>query len=129
MPDELKRLKELADQATPGPWKCFAQGHVVEIQSSIGAVIAWPGFDSAKTSLTQQKKDATFIVASREAMPMLLSENTQLQAQVAALTQVRDTLVSAIRCAIKHLEVPQLGYPTPVEMAHETLERALVGRK
>lgn len=72
-PEGLKRLKEMADQATPGPWIGIVHSpRIVEVKTKSRVLIAWPGFDSAGVPHHQWGPNAMLIAAAREALPQLI---------------------------------------------------------
>lgn len=80
--DELKKLRALADAATPGPWSIISSGkfaHVREIEGDM---------------LTQ---DAAFIAQARDVIPKLLDEVEELKASYGLLA--KDSLANC-----KHIE-------------------------
>lgn len=76
-PDELARLKALADAATPGPWRVVPPcPHPIDESGDCGCfrggdVVALPGEPAA---------DADFTAAARTAVPALIAEVARLRA-------------------------------------------------
>lgn len=72
--EDLKRLRELAEAATPGPWTAGRSAHH----------LGWNlyrdgGIDVSEPSAGFDESDADFIAASREAVPALLDEVERLR--------------------------------------------------
>jgi len=50
---------------TPGPWKAFISGKVIEVRPVKGKpVVAWPGFDESDIPLATHKANARLIAAA-----------------------------------------------------------------
>lgn len=87
--EELLKLKALAEQATPGPWKisewCAMDGPITfgrfGIETDDGSDIA---ICYAKGMMN--KWDADFVASARQAMPELVEEVLRLRAEVSKLT-------------------------------------------
>lgn len=95
-PDDLARIEELAEEATPGPWAvnehygAFRDREVRAGEMSYDPLIAkemLPG-------------DATFIAAARTAVPTLVAGVRSLQARVTELERERDQNHAAYLTAI-----------------------------
>lgn len=75
-PDELTRLKELHDAATPAPWYFNPFGSCAEIVDADNALVLGLGY--ARTLATLERLDATVMVESRNALPGLLDHIEKL---------------------------------------------------
>lgn len=69
-PDELNRLRELHEQATPGPWYLNTFGPCTEIVDSEDDLVLELGRTSLMTN--QEREDTTFAVETCNALPHLL---------------------------------------------------------
>ena len=85
--EDLKKLRTLAESATPGPWRPSA--------SRTGVVAADGDWITGVSRITPVM-DVEFIAASRAAVPALLDEIAQLLAQVTALSAERAQRCSAL---------------------------------
>lgn len=74
--EELKRLRALADAATPGPWVFKASG------DSLRFSMRRPPGGTIAVALTAEPEDVDFIAAARTALPALLDEVERLRAEV-----------------------------------------------
>lgn len=108
--EELARLKELADKATPGEWKAFelgswgGQGFGVFLPTS---ELQKHGNESKQNCFANDNKlgnphDALFIAASREAVPKLIEMVARYQKALDKAKEQRDSLGLK---AIKHVDV------------------------
>ena len=79
--DDLKRIQELCDAATKGPWKAYVEGRDHESGSSF---IQTSGSDIELTGATEADYD--FIASAREDVPRLLAEVKKLQKALALTT-------------------------------------------
>lgn len=80
--DELKRLRELADAATPGPWR--ASGSIVRAGTAPGeGPIVHEGGRVTDASMA----NADLIAAARAALPALLDEIERLQEELRVAAQ------------------------------------------
>jgi hypothetical protein len=75
-PERLAELKRLADEATPGPWRASDRGTELCIHTPTDVVCNMVG-------ISQADHDATFIAASRAAIPELLADIARLKTVVA----------------------------------------------
>lgn len=61
----------MKNQHTPGPWKTYTSGKVVEVQASDGKpVISRSGFDESNTPLKVHEANARLIAAAPELLAM-----------------------------------------------------------
>lgn len=87
--DELARLRELCDAATPGPWEdgtamcCPDMGWV---DGPNGKGVVCPTYEASKRTHTLDANDAAFIAAARTALPALLDLIAQLRSQTRSVT-------------------------------------------
>lgn len=75
--EELDRLQELCDRATPGPWEhgtatCCADMGWVDGPKGKGVVC--PVYEASKRTHTLDAADAEFIAEARTALPALIAE-------------------------------------------------------
>lgn len=124
---DYDNLRQLADAATPGPWK------LGEPQWRRGP---WPGTPSYKQPVTHphgtvcntyrgvwvdvnkglvctDDPDGAFIAAAREAVPALLDDRDRLAAEVVALREAIHQLVEAMR----RIERQALSYVGRVDVS------------
>jgi len=89
--DDIKRLKRLAEQATPGPWRVNMKGHSYHEVARVNDLeIAPPN----SVDLSHWTVDAAYIAAaSPDVVLALLGEVDKLRAASRAVTQCRCTLV------------------------------------
>lgn len=85
--EERKRLRELSDKATPGPWELEERGYsVCPIERNgdkLPAVAALPGYvknGGQEDFWAQWISDAAFIAAARSAVPELLDALDEAEA-------------------------------------------------
>lgn len=107
--DKLREWEELADKATPGPWQACNgysfPGAVIEgisEQHKVDVVVDDGSYDEWGTGV-QKKEDASFIAASREAVPALIAEVRELRAKLKILTNPSDGRcmeIGALRSAL-----------------------------
>lgn len=87
-PDELKRLRELCEKATAGPWKSDYCGDVWTISGEVphvndGGMELFQGIGT--TTRGPDNGNAAFIAAARTAVPALLDEVERLEEENAML--------------------------------------------
>ena len=89
--DDIKRMKRLAEQATPGPWRVNMKGHSYHEVARVNDLeIAPPN----SVDLSHWTVDAAYIAAaSPDVVLALLGEVDKLRAASRAVTQCRCTLV------------------------------------
>ena len=99
---DIKRLRELCDKATPGPWEVVKKGNTVPS-------LAIPGVCSG---LSPKKADAEFIAAARTALPEALEQlewheinQKQLEDQCDRLIDENDSLIKQIASLGKSLHI------------------------
>jgi len=67
--DELRRLKELLDKATPGEWCAWVSNptRLAEVRTSHSRtpVVNWQGFDDSDGSLAEHAANAEIMAASK----------------------------------------------------------------
>ena len=68
MGDDVSKMRELAQKATPGPWTRYLWGNCVQIDfgdnyGTRPCIVAWPGFDGNDLSLKQNAANAALIAA------------------------------------------------------------------
>ena len=90
--DDIKRLKRLAEQATPGPWRVNMKGHSYHEVARVHDIeIAPPN----SVELAHWTIDAAYIAAMSPSVTLaLLREIDKLRAASRAVTQCRCTLVA-----------------------------------
>lgn len=90
--DDIKRLKRLAEQATPGPWRVNMKGHSYHDVARVNDLeIAPPN----SVELAHSTIDAAYIAAMSPSVTLaLLGEVDKLRAASRAVTQCRCTLVA-----------------------------------
>lgn len=89
------KLRQLAEKASPGPWIAYINryspapavfGPEGVQANSKGAIINWPGFDSADTAKAAMKANARFIAAANPvAVSRLIDDYDALATRVAEL--------------------------------------------
>lgn len=114
-----KKLKALAEKATPGPWVSFIRTSVQAVfgpdgvqPDSLGAVVNWPGFDSSDQTKVQRKANARYIAAANPAVILqllaerdaLLAERDRLREALTAMLEIHGVTQSY---AETHIEIPQ----------------------
>ena len=89
--DDIKRLKRLAEQATPGPWRVNMKGHSYHEVARVNDLeIAPPN----SVELAHSTIDAAYIAAMSPSVTLaLLGEVNKPHAASRAVTQCRCTLV------------------------------------
>lgn len=75
---DTKKLREIVDKATPGPWKIYGQSLVCEKPSHIEYV----------TDTVFREDDQLFILAARSVLPELLEELERLREENEELESV-----------------------------------------
>lgn len=72
---EIEKLKELCEKATPGPWKLFCASSVTAVECNEKVpVVSWGGFDNSDRKIGYHRANAAFISAARTAVPELIKE-------------------------------------------------------
>lgn len=84
--EELQRLRELCDQATPGPWAARPTNAGTGLFTPSDEWICW--------EWDIENHNAAFIAASREALPKLLDEVERLKKIIARELSENDELGS-----------------------------------
>lgn len=125
-PDELARLKLLAEKATPGPWFVvgarakikYEQCHMISRYDEAdkkdeNIAVVW--YDE-KTGLGLS--DAAFIASSREAIPSLIAEVERLREALKELTD-------AIESGLCNSGTPAADPPERLDMAMTVARAAL----
>lgn len=79
--EDLNRLRDLADKATPGPWEWDGTGVNNGLEGNFS--FDWcsngsPQFNGSEQNANEEN-DGAFIAAARDALPRLLSEVTDLR--------------------------------------------------
>jgi hypothetical protein len=79
-PDEIARIRERADKATPGPWRYDAHGYIEgPVEGPDGIDIAsLPGYDPQVYRQDEIRANGAFLAASRADIPALLDEVERL---------------------------------------------------
>ncbi len=93
-PERLAKIKQLCDEATPGPWNSdeeaeyiFSDGDMVAEIRGIGAYL-------------HTQNNAAFIAASREIVPELIAEVELLQ----AIRESQGNMISRLRKQVEYLK-------------------------
>jgi len=79
--DKLKRWRELAAAATPGPWRARDAHGLYIAADSLGLCVADMSPDTSSKGWYGRTEDADFIAESRSALPALLDEVERLTAE------------------------------------------------
>lgn len=80
----LNKIKHRLSEITPGKWKAFSKGRVIEVHTTSTSIpiISWLGFDDSSRYLKEHRKNALFIAHAKEDIEYLISEIERLQEQV-----------------------------------------------
>lgn len=92
--EEIKRLKELSEKATPGPWEAVWLGrddHASEVHFAYEMRVCLMPSNGGERS----GNDAEFIASARTAVPALLTALDEARAEAARLREALDKLVNA----------------------------------
>lgn len=85
-PDELAKLRELCDAASPGPWQVGRPAtcrHRLWLNSqNLANLWSPPGIDITDPCAHLSVEDAMFIAAARDAVPRLLDYVAELEAKI-----------------------------------------------
>jgi regulator of replication initiation timing len=129
---DMKKLRELCEKATPGPWNIFEdfsslEIHAGEVLTKASGVIQANWVCSVEdvdaNGNNNHSNDAEFIAAARTALPEALDEiewyeqnKTQLEQQVDELIDENDRLRTEIK---KVIENAKNNNPYPVDIFPE----------
>lgn len=104
-PEFLARLRELADAATPGPW-CTDIWEIYQGTEYQPGISEWIGETcrGRVEGLAQDKADASFVAAAREAVPALLAEVERLRADRDAFCDRVDTLTAVAQSNKRYVQ-------------------------
>jgi len=115
------KLRQLAEKASPGPWIAYINRHApapavfgpegVQANSK-GAIINWPGFDSADTTKAAMKANARFIAAANpvavsrliDDYAALAAENERLRIRHESATATDRNRIAGLREDVAFLE-------------------------
>lgn len=96
-PEELKRIKEAAEKATPGPWKKDKSGEVVSSESLGGR--GWLKIIVGDVDVPVFEENATFIaLANPQAVLQLIAD---LEAMTKERDETRKDALKTATCAFK----------------------------
>lgn len=104
MSEESRRVLELDEKATEGPWYRFSSRcGTIQVSCSKDhghhdAICAWTGFDASDLPINKQRNNAKLIAEYRTLAP-------QLARQVEALEAERDSLQQELSDSAKQIEV------------------------
>jgi hypothetical protein len=136
--EELKRLKELCEEATPGPWHC--KGGLTEEEVGIPGGM-WPellGVDQdgqeyllgSLDNSDRPQQDTDFIAEARTALPALIAEVEKLQGDIEVYRRNRIGLKNEnarLRAALKYYADPKIYEPLWIwSEANQVIERTQV---
>ena len=106
-PEEIARIRALAEAATPGPWVLndpstrdgtSGEIEIIDGQDEPAAIVEW--FDSE--SALGAGRNARFIAAARTAVPLLLADRAALAASLAEVEARRDALLAGEDVGVAH---------------------------
>ena len=114
---DLKKLREIADAATPGPWEVDDTNGRATIEDADGYAVAHPAeFANIRTMQSHGHENnlanARFIAAARNAVPALIVMVQQLSEQVDAIPTLlteNARLTKAVAEAPKFLEAVKIA--------------------
>lgn len=78
-PEELEKLKQLCNEATPGPWESESYGGAI---GDVAAIFTIATGDDGDVKNAMTVETASFIAASRTAVPALIAEVERLRGLV-----------------------------------------------
>lgn len=113
---DLERLTELLSMATPGPWRSYRASKYWHLRNEAGDYV----MEACQRGLVRQQSDSALIVAMYEAMPALLQQLAERDAEVERLKeqkekfmwQVRDTCTraEAAEARVRELDLDAARY-------------------
>jgi hypothetical protein len=124
--DDIKRGLELAEAATPGPWFYSKAGDFVcTSQLMDGDIVCRPPRVACDMSFAVWSENRVYIVDACNHYPAALRELTQLRAEVARLTEWKESAMSVMNNTQAQWErcgkPGKLGQGTSEAMADEVL--------
>jgi hypothetical protein len=94
---EVDMLRDLCEEATPGPWMYTRRNHDPTVQAmNVGPNIL--GMTVCSFRYTAPEEDGEFIAAARVAIPRLLAERVEIEAEARLADELRKDAV--LRCEL-----------------------------
>ncbi len=95
----VERLRELAEKATPGPWKVYGSATEKLIciwRKNVDDVVHWAGFDGTHGSWPKRERDANFMAAANpKTILALLAHLSSQEAEIKRLNSWADSFSDA----------------------------------
>lgn len=126
---ELNELEQLCNEASPGPWEVRPVGTIIG-HSEQGAVATPGAFDwicSMQTpNCPKWREDATFIVATRDAMPKLIALVREQRRLAHYIVTTKDAEIEQLQRRIENLEAILVSKDNKISVMSLELKKSQV---
>ena len=94
----LDELQALLEKATPSNWSAYVnrKSKTYEVQSDLGAVVHWMGFDCSGKPQNQQATNAKLIALLKNNAPALIAAARQLEEVRRELADLKEPTASGL---------------------------------